>query len=61
MMEYRPLLEAALGAPSPGERLLWITGWALAPFAGQFFRESKPFNPLLGETYAWAAPDARHR
>ena len=60
-MEYRNLLERGLSAPGPAERMLWVTAWVLAPFSGQVFRESKPFNPLLGETFAWVAGDRRHR
>lgn len=55
------MLEAASAAADPAERLMHVTAFALSVFSTSIARESKPFNPLLGETYEWSSSDGKHR
>ncbi|GLJ22527.1 hypothetical protein SUGI_0424110 [Cryptomeria japonica] len=56
-MQYRHLLEKASQLDDSIERLLWVSAFACATYHGSLHRDYKPFNPLLGETYEWQAPD----
>ncbi len=56
-LEYRQLLDAAARSEDAKERLLLVAVFAISSYSGSLARESKPFNPLLGETYEWQAPD----
>lgn len=38
-----------------------VACWLLAGYNSQPQRDNKPFNPLLGETYEWVAPDGTAR
>ena len=51
-LEYSELLDIAASHP-PGsmERLVNIMAFAISPYSSTEGRTSKPFNPLLGETY----------
>ena len=43
--------QAALCGKGSVERLLWLSAFAISGYSGTVNRTSKPFNPLLGETY----------
>ncbi|CAN7998776.1 unnamed protein product [Ixodes hexagonus] len=50
-MEYSHLLVQADQAESPVDRMELVTAFAVSALASNLERLSKPFNPLLGETY----------
>lgn len=56
-LEYRDLLHNALAAPDPIEQLLWVAVFVLSSYGSSLPRVNKPFNPLLGETFEWEAPE----
>ncbi|BBN19959.1 hypothetical protein MPTK1_8g15240 [Marchantia polymorpha subsp. ruderalis] len=58
-MQYRYLLERAAQEQNSVKRLLWVSTFACASYHGSIHRDAKPFNPLLGETYEWLAPDEK--
>lgn len=43
--------QAALCPKGSTERLVWLSAFAISGYSGTINRTSKPFNPLLGETY----------
>ncbi len=45
------LSQAALCPKGSTERLVWLAAFAISGYSGTINRTSKPFNPLLGETY----------
>lgn len=57
-MEYSELLDTAARLPkgSP-DRLLYVGAFAVSGYSATGERTSKPFNPLLGETYELVAPE----
>ncbi|KAG1653573.1 hypothetical protein FOA52_002459 [Chlamydomonas sp. UWO 241] len=55
--EYGTLVDAAARATDSTERMMLVAVWQLSCYNSQPLREGKPFNPLLGETYEWTAPD----
>uniref|UniRef100_A0A7S3D687 Oxysterol-binding protein n=1 Tax=Palpitomonas bilix TaxID=652834 RepID=A0A7S3D687_9EUKA len=52
-LEYIDLLERAADKEDSMERLLHFTLWAIAGYTSSLDRLTKPFNPLLGETYEY--------
>lgn len=64
-LEYTSLLDAAVSADADtGDRLLYITAFAISSFSNARIKERalrKPFNPLLGETYELVRPDHNFR
>lgn len=51
-LEYSELLDKASRIPSPLERMVYVAAFAISAYASSYFRAgSKPFNPVLGETY----------
>lgn len=50
-MEYSELLNRAADASTPEEALCFLAALAVSAYATTSCRTSKPFNPLLGETY----------
>ena len=54
-------MEHALTLPTSLERLVAVVGFAMSPLNSQVDRDGKPFNPLLGETFEWQAPNGQHR
>ncbi|CAM6092140.1 unnamed protein product [Calypogeia fissa] len=58
-MQYRYLLERAAEEESSVRRLLHVSAFACASYHGSIYRDAKPFNPMLGETYEWLAPDEK--
>ncbi|XP_013913638.1 PREDICTED: oxysterol-binding protein-related protein 7 isoform X2 [Thamnophis sirtalis] len=61
-LEYAALLDAANCSLDPCERLLCIAAFAVSAYASTYYRAgSKPFNPVLGETYECVRPDKGFR
>ncbi|XP_060111399.1 oxysterol-binding protein-related protein 7 isoform X2 [Heteronotia binoei] len=61
-LEYSSLLDAASRSPDPCERLLCMAAFAVSAYASTYSRAgSKPFNPVLGETYECVRPDKGFR
>lgn len=52
--EHASYLNQAALSKHPHERLLFVTAFVLASYHSALLRDSKPFNPLLGETFEWA-------
>ncbi|XP_076977571.1 oxysterol-binding protein-related protein 3 isoform X1 [Tamandua tetradactyla] len=51
-LEYSELLDQAAQTPSALERMVYVAAFAVSAYASSYFRAgSKPFNPVLGETY----------
>ncbi|XP_031414992.1 oxysterol-binding protein-related protein 6 isoform X2 [Clupea harengus] len=51
-LEYTELLDKAADTDDPYERMVLVAAFAVSGYSSTFFRAgSKPFNPLLGETY----------
>ncbi|KAB0404393.1 hypothetical protein E2I00_010117 [Balaenoptera physalus] len=51
-LEYSELLDKAARTPSALERMVYVAAFAVSAYASSYFRAgSKPFNPVLGETY----------
>ncbi|XP_031237743.1 oxysterol-binding protein-related protein 3 isoform X4 [Mastomys coucha] len=51
-LEYSELLDKAARISSPLERMVYVAAFAISAYASSYFRAgSKPFNPVLGETY----------
>ncbi|XP_057622024.1 oxysterol-binding protein-related protein 3 isoform X4 [Chionomys nivalis] len=51
-LEYSELLDKAACMPSALERMVYVAAFAISAYASSYFRAgSKPFNPVLGETY----------
>ncbi|KAG2451873.1 hypothetical protein HYH02_003648 [Chlamydomonas schloesseri] len=61
VLENRTLLEKAATTPNSLDRLMLVSCWLLAGYNSQPQRDNKPFNPLLGETFEWVAPDGTAR
>eukprot|EP00198_Chlamydomonas_reinhardtii_P008803 XP_001698140.1 predicted protein [Chlamydomonas reinhardtii] len=61
VLENRSLLEKAAVETNSLDRLMLVACWLLAGYNSQPQRDNKPFNPLLGETYEWVAPDGTAR
>ncbi|XP_005087236.1 oxysterol-binding protein-related protein 3 isoform X1 [Mesocricetus auratus] len=51
-LEYSELLDKAARIPSALERMVYVAAFAISAYASSYSRAgSKPFNPVLGETY----------
>uniref|UniRef100_A0A8D3DA15 Oxysterol-binding protein n=1 Tax=Scophthalmus maximus TaxID=52904 RepID=A0A8D3DA15_SCOMX len=51
-LEYSELLDKAAETEDPFERMALVAAFAVSGYSSTYFRAgSKPFNPLLGETY----------
>uniref|UniRef100_A0A7N6C0M4 Oxysterol-binding protein n=1 Tax=Anabas testudineus TaxID=64144 RepID=A0A7N6C0M4_ANATE len=51
-MEYSELLDKAAETEDPFERMVLVAAFAVSGYSSTYYRAgSKPFNPLLGETY----------
>ncbi|XP_072300599.1 oxysterol-binding protein-related protein 6 isoform X7 [Eucyclogobius newberryi] len=51
-MEYSELLDKAAETENPFERMVLVAAFAVSGYSSTYYRAgSKPFNPLLGETY----------
>ncbi|XP_069732928.1 oxysterol-binding protein-related protein 7 [Phaenicophaeus curvirostris] len=61
-LEYSCLLDRASRAPDPRQRMVYVAAFAVSAYASTFYRAgSKPFNPVLGETYECVRPERGFR
>ncbi|XP_077046978.1 oxysterol-binding protein-related protein 7 isoform X3 [Agelaius phoeniceus] len=61
-LEYSELLDRASRARDPRQRLVYVAAFAVSAYASTYYRAgSKPFNPVLGETYECVRPDRGFR
>ncbi|XP_039195298.1 oxysterol-binding protein-related protein 6 isoform X3 [Crotalus tigris] len=61
-LEYSELLDKAAESDDPYERMALIAAFATSGYASTYYRAgSKPFNPLLGETYECIREDKGFR
>jgi hypothetical protein len=49
--EYHDYLDRAAAAESVEEQLALVSAFSVSSYASTIIRTTKPFNPLLGETY----------
>ena len=49
--EYYKILDAAAVAKSTEEQVALVAAFSVSSYASTLIRTTKPFNPLLGETY----------
>ena len=54
---FTGIMDNAVRASSPEERLRWVTTYFVAGYHRAFLTWSKPFNPILGETWNAKLPD----
>lgn len=59
--EYSELLDDANKIQDSAERMAYLLAFALTPYSATIGRISKPFNPLLGETYELDYNDGKKR
>lgn len=59
-LEHSSLLDRAALADSPVERFHYLTAFVVSTLSIHIERMSKPFNPLLGETYELEMNDDQH-
>jgi len=51
-LEYSDLLDKAAELEDPYERMVYVAAFTVSSYGSGYYRAaSKPFNPLLGETY----------
>ncbi|XP_076006181.1 oxysterol-binding protein-related protein 3-like isoform X2 [Genypterus blacodes] len=61
-LEYSELLDTANQTHDPYQRMVYVATFAISAYASSYFRAgSKPFNPVLGETYECDRPDKGFR
>ncbi|XP_063237836.1 oxysterol-binding protein-related protein 6-like isoform X2 [Bacillus rossius redtenbacheri] len=61
-LEYSELLDKAAELDDPYERMVYVAAFAVSSYSSSYFRAgSKPFNPLLGETYECIREDMGFR
>uniref|UniRef100_A0A3P8W9A9 Oxysterol-binding protein n=1 Tax=Cynoglossus semilaevis TaxID=244447 RepID=A0A3P8W9A9_CYNSE len=61
-LEYSELLDTANETQDPFKRMVYIATFAISAYASTYHRAgSKPFNPVLGETYECDRPDKGFR
>ncbi|XP_034616542.1 oxysterol-binding protein-related protein 3 isoform X1 [Trachemys scripta elegans] len=57
-LEYSELLDKAAHTPNSFERMVYVAAFAASAYASSYYRAgSKPFNPVLGETYECVRED----
>lgn len=56
LMEYEDLLVRANHEPDSKKRIMYVAAFGAAQYACSARRTSKPFNPILGETYEYVCP-----
>lgn len=49
--EYSSILDTAAQCKDPFEQLAYVAAFTISSYSTTVNRTSKPFNPLLGETY----------
>lgn len=61
-LEYSELLDRAAQLPDALQRMVYVAAFAVSAYASSYFRAgSKPFNPVLGETYECIREDKGFR
>lgn len=60
MMRYDFLLQKASEQSDTLLRLIYVSAFTIAQYAGTQFRLTKPFNPLLGETFEYKTKDWKY-
>ncbi|XP_014260176.1 oxysterol-binding protein-related protein 6-like isoform X2 [Cimex lectularius] len=60
-LEYSELLDKAASLSDPVERMVHVAAFAISSYSSSYLRASKPFNPLLGETYEAVREDRGFR
>uniref|UniRef100_A0A3Q2E283 Oxysterol-binding protein n=1 Tax=Cyprinodon variegatus TaxID=28743 RepID=A0A3Q2E283_CYPVA len=61
-LEYSDLLDTANQTEDPYQRMVYVATFAISAYASSYYRAgSKPFNPVLGETYECDRPDKGFR
>lgn len=61
-LEYAELLDKAAETEDPYERMVYVAAFAVSSYGSSYYRAgSKPFNPLLGETYECVREDKGFR
>ncbi|KAL7055146.1 hypothetical protein AAHC03_024571 [Spirometra sp. Aus1] len=61
-MEYSELLDSACTKTEPAERMIYIAAFAVSGYARTAQRAAtKPFNPILGETFECLRPEKNWR
>lgn len=60
IMEYQDLLNQANKSSDPVKRMLLVTAFGVAQYNCTDKRLSKPFNPILGETYELLGEDYKY-
>uniref|UniRef100_A0A669FCC3 Oxysterol-binding protein n=1 Tax=Oreochromis niloticus TaxID=8128 RepID=A0A669FCC3_ORENI len=61
-LEYSNLLDTANQTQDPYQRMVYVATFAISSYASTYYRAgSKPFNPVLGETYECDRPDKGFR
>ena len=56
-LAFPRIMNRAVTASSPEERLKWVVAYFVAGYHRAFLTWSKPFNPILGETWYARLPD----
>ncbi|EDV23583.1 uncharacterized protein TRIADDRAFT_27761 [Trichoplax adhaerens] len=52
-LEYSEILDRAAACDDPCEQLAYVAAFTVSSYANTTYRISKPFNPLLGETFEY--------
>lgn len=61
-LEYSELLDKAVEFEDPYETMVYVAAFAVSSYCSSYYRAgSKPFNPLLGETYECVREDKGFR
>lgn len=60
-LEYSELLDSASKETDPVERLTLLAAFAVSGYSSLFWRNYKPFNPLLGESFENVREDKNFR
>ncbi|XP_067915033.1 oxysterol-binding protein-related protein 3 isoform X1 [Heterodontus francisci] len=61
-LEYCELLDKASQTDDPFERMVFVAAFAVSAYASSYYRAgSKPFNPVLGETYEYVSKEQGFR
>ncbi|KAK2706338.1 oxysterol-binding protein 1-like [Artemia franciscana] len=55
--QYSDILDTAAGKSDSCEQLAYVAAFVVSCYGTTSFRTTKPFNPLLGETYEWDRTD----
>ncbi|XP_012942512.2 oxysterol-binding protein 1, partial [Aplysia californica] len=55
--EYSEILDQAARCSDSCEQMAWVAAFTVSAYATTLFRASKPFNPMLGETFEFDRMD----